>query len=216
MSRLGLQTEYHTTATPPGLRWWNKQRPSWSDCFALIGPFEWLFLSSTFFRQKGQRSKVIHQKFDGEFFRLVSSTTETNQTANRVRYNKMLNKETQQIRQLFWCHQWTLSQALHTGLLRDVVGWNELNISIMLTFYLSCHDRSVVISHIITWNVERTRLWEMTYPDICHVMQCWGKSCVTYILPELTIVFFVNRNNTFLQIMIRAREAKIYNKKMMV
>ena len=53
-----------------------------------LGPFEWLFSSSTFFRQKGQRSKVIHQKFDGEFFRLVSSTTEKNQTANRVRYNK--------------------------------------------------------------------------------------------------------------------------------
>ena len=52
------------------------------------GPFEWLFSSSTFFRQKGQRSKVIQQKFDGEFFRLVSSTTEKNQTANQVGYNK--------------------------------------------------------------------------------------------------------------------------------
>ena len=48
----------------------------------------WLFSSSTFFRQKGHRSKVIQQKFDGEIFRLVSSTTEKNQTANRVGYNK--------------------------------------------------------------------------------------------------------------------------------
>ena len=47
-------------------------------------PFEWLFSSSTFFRQKGQRSKVIQQKFDGEFFRLVTSTAGKNQTANRV------------------------------------------------------------------------------------------------------------------------------------
>ena len=44
--------------------------------YITIGPFEWLFSSSTFFRQKGQRSKVIQQKFDGNFFRLVSSTTE--------------------------------------------------------------------------------------------------------------------------------------------
>ena len=49
---------------------------------------EWLFSSLTFFRQKGQRSKVIQQKIDGEFSRLVSSTTEKNQTANRVGYNK--------------------------------------------------------------------------------------------------------------------------------
>ena len=60
----------------------------WPRLYASIGPFEWLFSSATFFRQKGQRSKVIHQKFDGEFFCLVSSTTEKNQTANRVRYNK--------------------------------------------------------------------------------------------------------------------------------
>ena len=35
-----------------------------------------------------KRSKVIQQKIDGKFFRLVSSTTEKNQTANRVGYNK--------------------------------------------------------------------------------------------------------------------------------
>ena len=51
-------------------------------------PFEWLFSSSTFFRQKGLRSKVIQQIFDGEFFSHVSSTTAKNQTANRVGYNK--------------------------------------------------------------------------------------------------------------------------------
>ena len=51
-----------------------------------IGPFEWLFSSSTFFFVK--KVKVIQQKFDGEFFRLVSLTTGKNQTANRVRYNK--------------------------------------------------------------------------------------------------------------------------------
>ena len=56
--------------------------------FTTLGPFEWLFSSSTFFLQRGQRSKDIQQKFDGEFFRLVSSTTEKNQTANRVRYYK--------------------------------------------------------------------------------------------------------------------------------
>ena len=50
-----------------------------------IGPFEWLFSSSTFFRQKSQRSEVIQQtKFDGVFFRLVSSTTRKNQTGNQV------------------------------------------------------------------------------------------------------------------------------------
>ena len=52
-----------------------------------IGPFKWLFSSSTFFLQKGQRSKVIQQKIEGEFFRLVSSTTKKNQTANGVGYN---------------------------------------------------------------------------------------------------------------------------------
>ena len=35
-----------------------------------------------------KRSEVIQRKFDGEFFRLVLSTTEKNQTANRVGYNK--------------------------------------------------------------------------------------------------------------------------------
>ena len=35
-----------------------------------------------------KRSKIIEQKFDGEFFRLVSSTREKNQTADRVGYNK--------------------------------------------------------------------------------------------------------------------------------
>ena len=53
-----------------------------------LGPFEWLFSSSTFFRQKGQMSKVIQQKIDGEFFRLALSTTEKNQAANQVGYNK--------------------------------------------------------------------------------------------------------------------------------
>ena len=45
-----------------------------------------------------------------------------------------------------------------TGLQRDVVGLNELTIYIMLTLYLSCDERGVIISHIITWNVERTRI----------------------------------------------------------
>ena len=34
----------------------------------------------------------------------------------------VLNKETQQVLRRLWCHQWALSQALHTGLQRDVVG----------------------------------------------------------------------------------------------
>ena len=108
------QTENHTTATHPGLRWWNKQRHSGQDCFTFLN------------------------------------------------VDTVLNKQTQKIIRWIWCHQWILSQALHyflhTGLQRDVVGWNELTISIMLTFYLSFHGRGVFISHIITWNVEKTRI----------------------------------------------------------
>ena len=102
----------------------------------------------------------------------------------------VLNKETQQVLRCFWCHQWTLSQTLHIRLQRDVVLWNELTISIMLIFHLFWDERGVIISHIITWNVERTRIMEMTYPDICHVMQCSRKSCVTCIMSELTTVYF--------------------------
>ena len=56
-----------------------------------------------------------------------------------------------------------------TGLQRDVVGVKKLTISIMLTFYLYCHERGVVISHIKTWNVERTRIMG---DDISGHMSC--------------------------------------------
>ena len=70
-------------------------------------------------------------------------------------------------------------------------GWNELTISRM-------------------WR--ELALWD-DYPDICHVMQCSGKSCPLKALhASCHSLFFINRDDTFLQIMIRAREAEIYKK----
>ena len=56
----------------------------------------------------------------------------------------------------------------------------------------------------------------MTYPDICYVMQCSGKSCPRQALhascQSYHCLFLLNRKNAFLQIMIRAGDAEIKQK----
>ena len=113
----------------------------------------------------------------------------------------------QQIIRWFWCHQWTLS---HTGLQGDVVvvvKWAEhfyyADILSILSWKRCCH---IPYNNMECGeNPPPPPSWEMTFPDICHVMQC----SVTCISSELTTVFFINRHDTFRQIKIIARESKI-------
>ena len=75
-------------------------------------------------------------------------------------------------------HSWMISVSsmdtepwLLMGLQR-VVRWNKLTISNMLTFYLSRQKGHVLLSHIITWDVERTRIMgdAISWHRLCNAM----------------------------------------------
>ena len=110
------QTEYHTTATHPELledrcsAWFNLYAPIRDGFYQGPSTFKSSLLCSylvLWMLHTAMANKQRHSGYD---------------------YFAFLNNETQQILGWFWCHQWTLSQELHTGLQRDVVGvkWAEL------------------------------------------------------------------------------------------
>ena len=94
------------------------------------------------------------------------------------------------------------NQALHMGLQSDVeVKWAD-------HFYYAeilpiLPWRAVVISHIITWNVERIRImgYDISW-RICHIMQCSGNDSskrYMHLVRSDHCLFFTSGYNTYLQ-----------------
>ena len=112
-------------------------------------------------------------------------------------------------------HSWMISVSsmetepwLLMGLQRDVVWWNKLTISNMLIFYLSRQEGRVLLFHIITWNVERTRIMGdvISWHRLCNAM--WRKR-----FPQAPHVHLVRADYClFFKYMIRAMKDNILQK----